>query len=457
VDAADLPHGLRKWKTYAIPIDSMSWTMESGTWSGLIAYVEECRIDMEYYNGTELIGLDNFGRVIPECGWIDNPVAVEKPDFWLRSYHSLITAGCVVYNPLDTLVYGLVPVASSSGGGLYYVTGPSSGMRRQAYESPSGGLAAADGDIFVSEVASGIVFRLAYGGGSSVWVSGFHSGDDDPVGMAFAPAGFSGAAVSPGDVIVVDVGSGGPDEIWTFSPETAEGEQLLVPDPGSPDWIDVASSAAGDVYVCDQLEPDSIFALSPTGTLTGIALDAPVSRMVGLVYDDIGQVLYAASDEGNRSVYRINPTTGAVTKVFSGFTDFAAVCLDIDAPTRRLFVADVGYHRIYELEISPLTGIGDDAPPPARLALRVAPNPFNPSTAISFVLAGAAPVRLDIYDVSGRRVRRLVDGPMGGGPQTVPWDGRDDRGRSVASGVYFARCERLDSGQTGSARLVLIK
>lgn len=454
VAAADLPHGLRKWKTYEIPIDSAAWTMESGTWSGLVAYVEECRIDMEYYNGTEVIGLDNFGRVMPGCGAIDNPVVVEIPDFWFRDYHSLITVAGVCYNPVDTLLYGVVSLAS--GGGLYYVTGPSSGVRRQAYDTPSAALADDDGDMFVSAVGVGYVYRIEYGGASSLWVSGFHSGDDDPVGMAFAPPGFDGAAVSAGDVIVVDIGSAGPDEIWTFSPDTAEGEQLLVPDPGSPDWIDVTSSASGNVYVCDVLEADSIFAVSPGGVVTGIALDTPVTRMVGIVYDDVGQVLYAASDGSERAIYRIQPLTGAVTKVFSGFTDFGAVPLDIDAATRRLFVADVGYHRVYELEISPLTGVRDTRPParPGTLALRVVPNPFNPSTAIHFTLTAPSPVRLDVFDVSGRRVRRVEAGRMDAGPQSLVWDGRDDRGRTVSSGVYFAR---VNAGVTGSARLVLVK
>jgi hypothetical protein len=458
VVAADLPHGLRKWKTYEIPIDSTAWTLESGTWSALIAYIEECRIDLEYYYGTEVIGLDNFGRLSPGCGWIDNPVNVEKPDFWFRGYHSLITPASVVYNPLDTLLYAVVAQTVSSGGGLYYVTGGSNGTRRQVYEAPSAALAAADGDMFVTEVGSGNVFRLEYGGASSVWVSGFHSSDDDPVGMAFAPAGFNGTAVSAGDVIVVDIGSGGPDEIWTFSPEVAEGEQLLVPDPGSRDWIDVASSSGGQVFVCDVLESDSVFALSPDGTMGGIALDTPIERMVGIVYDDVGQVLYVASDGSRRDIYRVNPASGAVTRVFSGFTDFAAVPLDIDAASRRLFVADVGYHRIYELEISPVTGVREQATPPApALQLRVIPNPFNPSTTIHFVLTESAPVRLDIYNAAGRLVRRLAGERLGAGPHAIPWNGRNGDGAPVASGVYFARCVRDDTGVVATARLVLVK
>lgn len=67
-----------------------------------------------------------------------------------------------------------------------------------------------------------------------------------------------------------------------------------------------------------------------------------------------------------------------------------------------------------------------------------APNPFNPSTEISFrVPDGGSNVTLSIYDVSGRRIRTLVDGYEPAGTRTVTWFGRDDHGQSVASGTYF--------------------
>ena len=70
------------------------------------------------------------------------------------------------------------------------------------------------------------------------------------------------------------------------------------------------------------------------------------------------------------------------------------------------------------------------------------PNPFNPRTVLRFSAAEAATVRLAIYDVHGRHVRTLVDGPMQAGQHEVVWDGTDSRGASVASGVYIYRLER---------------
>ena len=91
-------------------------------------------------------------------------------------------------------------------------------------------------------------------------------------------------------------------------------------------------------------------------------------------------------------------------------------------------------------------GVADDPTPapglvqPAFYPAR--PNPFNPSTALAFnvpgEVGGARPVTLEIFDVAGRLVRRLVEGPVGTGRQTVLWDGRGDNGRGVGSGTYFA-------------------
>ena len=83
------------------------------------------------------------------------------------------------------------------------------------------------------------------------------------------------------------------------------------------------------------------------------------------------------------------------------------------------------------------------------------PNPFNPSTGLSFTLGRAASVHLRIYDLQGRLVRTLVDDDLGAGRHSVRWSGRDDAGRSVPAGVYLGR---LDDGfRWRSRRMVLVK
>ena len=83
------------------------------------------------------------------------------------------------------------------------------------------------------------------------------------------------------------------------------------------------------------------------------------------------------------------------------------------------------------------------------------PNPFNARTWVSYQLAGAGEVQLDIYNISGQRVRRLQQGPRAPGAHQVLWDGTDESGKNLASGVYFMRLQSAAFTQT--RRLLLLK
>jgi hypothetical protein len=84
------------------------------------------------------------------------------------------------------------------------------------------------------------------------------------------------------------------------------------------------------------------------------------------------------------------------------------------------------------------------------------PNPFNPSTTIAFDLPGASTVRLEIFDVLGRRVRTLIAGEgYPAGRHDVVWDGKNSRGESVATGVYLYRLST--EGFVDTKRMVLMK
>ncbi len=69
------------------------------------------------------------------------------------------------------------------------------------------------------------------------------------------------------------------------------------------------------------------------------------------------------------------------------------------------------------------------------------PNPFNPETIIRFHVPERQMVHLVIYDAAGQRLRTLVEGELAAGAQTFSWDGRDEQGSLVASGVYFYRLQ----------------
>lgn len=84
-------------------------------------------------------------------------------------------------------------------------------------------------------------------------------------------------------------------------------------------------------------------------------------------------------------------------------------------------------------------GPGDHPGPAAPRVFRMynaAPNPFNPRTQIAFDLPQPGPARLVIYNLRGAQVRMLLNGPVPAGHHAMVWDGTDDAGATVASGVY---------------------
>jgi hypothetical protein len=110
----------------------------------------------------------------------------------------------------------------------------------------------------------------------------------------------------------------------------------------------------------------------------------------------------------------------------------------------------------YDLVLLDLTNAPDptDLPRVTRLAPNY-PNPFNPTTTISYSLARDGHVKLHVYDATGRLVRTLVDSRMPVGDYDVTWDGRDAAGRALSSGVYLCRMETEDYRTT--RKLMLVK
>ncbi len=90
----------------------------------------------------------------------------------------------------------------------------------------------------------------------------------------------------------------------------------------------------------------------------------------------------------------------------------------------------------------------------SELRVVAAPNPFHASTTIHCSMPETGPAALAITDVAGRRVRTLLDGPVGAGSRSFVWDGRDDAGRAVASGVYFYRLQAAAKSGTGRVQVV---
>jgi len=87
--------------------------------------------------------------------------------------------------------------------------------------------------------------------------------------------------------------------------------------------------------------------------------------------------------------------------------------------------------------------------------LEIWPNPSPHGVCIRYMLAVPSEVRVEIFDVAGRRVKTLLHGRQSVGSKTVEWDGRDDSGHRVASGIYVARLAA--GGRTMERKLVVLE
>ena len=162
---------------------------------------------------------------------------------------------------------------------------------------------------------------------------------------------------------------------------------------------------------------------------------------------------------------------GAITDFGSGaaavqiWIDGAEVPLDYDGHTFRWQVPEVLAGAEYRIELRACDNAGNERlerlavrgfalPQEVRLEANY-PNPFNPAPTIPLLVPQrAGPMHLAIYNTTGQIVRVLVDQAMGAGRHRVRWDGRDQSGRQLGSGVYIYRLQTVGTVQTRSMTLL---
>ena len=117
---------------------------------------------------------------------------------------------------------------------------------------------------------------------------------------------------------------------------------------------------------------------------------------------------------------------------------------------------DGGRMMFMELLLNGPVAIDDPGLVPAQnLLLQNYPNPFNPSTTIAFDLPQAASATLSVYDLKGQLITTLLDANLAAGRHSCLWNGADQAGNGVASGIYFYRLSL--PGHTESRRMLLLK
>lgn len=167
------------------------------------------------------------------------------------------------------------------------------------------------------------------------------------------------------------------------------------------------------------------------------------------------KILDAAPASPGLNSYNFN-VPGTSEDAFTTFARFRYSPLGHLGPTSTFF-ENIGEVEDYEVQIlkDAVTGVKNGATPTRFSLFEPVPNPFNPSTTLSFALPTASHVQLAIYDVRGQLVKKLLDEKVSPGVHSLTWDGRDHTGQPVASGIYMCR---IQAGSfTDTKRMVLIK
>jgi hypothetical protein len=192
--------------------------------------------------------------------------------------------------------------------------------------------------------------------------------------------------------------------------------------------------------------------MGPGAPILGVSLeDSSLSTVVatglsgtdGITMDGEGRVY--VSEWTNDTIVRYDSTFAGPSELFStGHYDPADIYYD--RVNDLLVVPNFSSHTLDFIQITPVlidisTGENNGDLPRGVGLHQNNPNPFNPSTTIEFDLYGIIDVSqlvsLTVYDIRGRRVRTLLDSDLEPGSYKIHWDGRDDHGQSVASGIYL--------------------
>lgn len=155
--------------------------------------------------------------------------------------------------------------------------------------------------------------------------------------------------------------------------------------------------------------------------------------------------------------------TGSWSGVVDTDSEYTRLMLDEDfelkcTVTSSQDLEDYDTHYVYYGGLAkPTTGL------PRQFALQQNyPNPFNPTTEIRYQLPQASWVVLSVFNVAGQRIRSLAEGHQEAGYHVLSWDGKDDAGKEVASGMYLYRIEARPEGQegevyTGLRKMILLR
>ncbi len=187
-----------------------------------------------------------------------------------------------------------------------------------------------------------------------------------------------------------------------------------------------------DLYVVNQPYYFNIWDISTPGNFIYPPRHLALSGITN-IFAGFG---YAFATLGRNGLSVIDIATGDSCTELSRLT-LPAYAADLYISGEYIYIADTDSLLIFRFIPA---SVSDPLSPPSVYSLfQSYPNPFNPSTTISFTLPSAQHVRLEIFDILGRRVRLLADQRFEAGEHMIVWDGNNQSGAEAPSGVYFYR------------------
>ncbi|MBN1504389.1 MAG: PD40 domain-containing protein, partial [Candidatus Eisenbacteria bacterium] len=200
-------------------------------------------------------------------------------------------------------------------------------------------------------------------------------------------------------------------------------------------WIPAHGVGFGGGYVCMSTDGGTSWTVCPK-IMRGDGVHS--GRIYAVTEDPLG-TLYAGMQPAPDSVVFASSDKGLTWFSTGGLGGaFECLCL-LRTGDGELFAGTTPNGDVFRY--APLIGVAETESPPARQLVQSAPNPFSSSTTIRFTLPEAGRVKVRVFDAQGRCVRTLLDRRMGPGWQYEDFDGTDDNGRRMASGVYIYQVE----------------
>jgi hypothetical protein len=272
----------------------------------------------------------------------------------------------------------------------------------------------------------------------------------DAAGIVVWFCGTANPSLTPDDRAALDIFLANGGDLFINGSDVA----YSLADPGSPNY-----SVEGAAWLQNVLHATytTNFVVSTTinGTagdpigdgLTGVTLSSTpyvIGLMDGIQPAGGAQIVFSFQNQTHKAGIRHDNGTNKVV-----YFSFPWECLPLQS--QRDLVMD----RILDW-MGATAGVPPTESAPVQTTLaQNSPNPFNPSTTIEYRLGQGGPVALRVYDLNGRMVRELVNEAQDADRHAVEWDGRDDMGRAMASGVYFYQLNA--PGVRETRRMVLTK